>query len=890
MTHQPSDELWNKLATSLGIEVPVLKAVAYVESSGSGFLPSSSKPKVLFEGHVFHRLTGGIYDDEYPNLSYRKWSREKYSGSLAGEWRRLEAACQLNRPAALQSASWGMFQIMGFNYAYCGCPDVEAFVAMQYAGVDEQTECFARFIARPPFLEAPKSKDWETFAAAYNGPAHAKNNYVGKLSKAYEQARSEQPAAERPRAARTRAKRTKTAMPPGRPAFAPVQSFQRRTARRRNVRPDPVDLRDWEYRPSIAVAPPETLLPNDPRRPKDQGETNACTGFALATVIEYLLVRAGRPAETISGFMLYSMARRYDEWSEADENDDTGSSLRGALKGWARHGASIEALWKTSPMPKAKKPKNGKAEWWKGDWWLDAVKRPMGAYYRIAPENIRDIHVALREAGAVYASAFTHDGWDALLGDEELLPPTSADELPIIEPGKGNTDQGHAFAIVGYTQKGFIVQNSWGPCWGRAGLAVLPYSDWLQNAMDCWVVQLGVVTVEHETVAREPTIRIGPAGRAVLSSNETLANHEIAPFVINMENEGRLSQRGRFRTKDDDLEALLLTHLRCARARWGIAPGEPVDVAIYAHGGLTNEDTAAAAARAWIPHLYTHRIFPVFIMWETGAIKTLRNLFEDFVKGEEELAAAGGRLERFRERLSEWKDARLEGLVRFPGGKMWREMKQNASALSGHPHAGLVKLFRLFQRDDICRAIAPIRLHLIGHSAGSIVHAHLGERAARWIANRKGKARVLELSSLSFLAPALRLDEFVARLGPIGVADGRIPVLIANLTDAAERTDESCRPYGRSLLYLVSRSFEDPVETPLVGMERHLVPALATSLWNAQIRQLPCPGGSWDARSAATRATTHGGVDDDPAVRQAVASFIRESASSRSAAKSRALA
>lgn len=122
MTHQPSDELWNKLATSLGIEVPVLKAVAYVESSGSGFLPSSSKPKVLFEGHVFHRLTGGIYDDEYPNLSYRKWSREKYSGSLAGEWRRLEAACQLNRPAALQSASWGMFQIMGFNYAYCGAP------------------------------------------------------------------------------------------------------------------------------------------------------------------------------------------------------------------------------------------------------------------------------------------------------------------------------------------------------------------------------------------------------------------------------------------------------------------------------------------------------------------------------------------------------------------------------------------------------------------------------------------------------------------------------------------------------------------------------------------------------------------------------------------------
>src|SRR5690606_27018861 len=187
-------------------------------------------------------------------------------------------------------------------------------------------------------------------------------------------------------------------------------------------------------------------------------------------------------------------------------------------------------------------------------------------------------------------------------------------------------------------------------------------SDWLRNAMDCWVVQLGVVTVEHEIVAKEPTIRVGPAGRAVISSNETLANHEIAPFVINMENEGRLSQRGRFRTKDDDLEALLMTHLRVARERWEIPEGEAVDVAIYAHGGLTDEGAAAETARTWIPHLYSNRIFPIFLMWETGAGKTLRNLFQDVVKGEAELAAAGGRFDRFKERFAEWKDARLEGL------------------------------------------------------------------------------------------------------------------------------------------------------------------------------------------------------------------------------------
>jgi hypothetical protein len=92
-----------------------------------------------------------------------------------------------------------------------------------------------------------------------------------------------------------------------------------------------------------------------------------------------------------------------------------------------------------------------------------------------------------------------------------------------------------------------------------------------------------------------------------------------------------------------------------------------------------------------------------------------------------------------------------------------------------------------------------------------------------------------------------------------------------------ERNDDTCKPYGHSLLYLVSRSFEQNEETPLLGMERHLVPALASHPWAVNVRQLRCPGGMWAGGSAATRATTHGGVDDDHAVREAVAAFIRGS-------------
>src|SRR3546814_8889371 len=79
--------------------------------------------------------------------------------------------------------------------------------------------------------------------------------------------------------------------------------------------------------------------------------------------------------------------------------------------------------------------------------------------------------------------------------------------------------------------------------------------------MDCWVVQLGVVTAEHDAVSHATSLRVdAKTGRAVISSDPTLGDHEISPFVVDMENEGRLSERGRFRTDRDDLRLLVEHH------------------------------------------------------------------------------------------------------------------------------------------------------------------------------------------------------------------------------------------------------------------------------------------------------------------------------------------
>ena len=123
---------------------------------------------------------------------------------------------------------------------------------------------------------------------------------------------------------------------------------------KRNVVPDSIDLRDRPYQPTVAVIPGAALEPKTDIPVLNQGDTNACTGFSLASVIYHLQHTAKRkPAQcSVSPFMLYSMARRYDEFP-GDPAADTGSSLRGAMKGWYKHGACASQLWTAEKMPSA---------------------------------------------------------------------------------------------------------------------------------------------------------------------------------------------------------------------------------------------------------------------------------------------------------------------------------------------------------------------------------------------------------------------------------------------------------------------------------------------------------------------------------------------------------
>jgi N-acetylmuramidase len=172
-------------AADLGVGVAEVKAVQSVESAGSGFI-EDGRPVIRFEAHVFSRRTKHFFDAVYPNISVRKRNDSLVQGGAAGrkrEYDRLQKAMMLDRAAALESTSWGLFQIMGFNYAAVNLRSAEELVAAMYESEGEQLKLFGEFVKKKGLTDFLKNKDWAGFARHYNGSEYG--DYDKKMERAY---------------------------------------------------------------------------------------------------------------------------------------------------------------------------------------------------------------------------------------------------------------------------------------------------------------------------------------------------------------------------------------------------------------------------------------------------------------------------------------------------------------------------------------------------------------------------------------------------------------------------------------------------------------------------------------------------------------------------------
>lgn len=181
---------FEQAAKSLDVEVAAIKAVHEVESGGrSGFL-KDGRPVILFEGHIFwsELKKRGVdpekYSDEYSDVLFQKWNKASYIGGIA-EYDRLGKASKIHNDAALCSASWGMFQIMGFNHKLCEFATIQDYVESIKQSANNHLISFVKFIKNTRLDKPLRELDWKTFAKRYNGPGYEQNKYDKKLEAAY---------------------------------------------------------------------------------------------------------------------------------------------------------------------------------------------------------------------------------------------------------------------------------------------------------------------------------------------------------------------------------------------------------------------------------------------------------------------------------------------------------------------------------------------------------------------------------------------------------------------------------------------------------------------------------------------------------------------------------
>jgi hypothetical protein len=187
---------YKKLADEFGINIPLIKTVISVESSGSGFIltePNPTFPKILLEAHYVYKITKTPVNSINSKLSQPTWGRgRQYYLGGAMEWtKRLLPLMDIlsdhkeDPLTACLCCSWGMGQVMGTNFKLADCKNIQQFVEENHAGEYWQARHMMSFVKNTGLLNPLKERNWAKFARGYNGPGYAQNKYDIKLAQAY---------------------------------------------------------------------------------------------------------------------------------------------------------------------------------------------------------------------------------------------------------------------------------------------------------------------------------------------------------------------------------------------------------------------------------------------------------------------------------------------------------------------------------------------------------------------------------------------------------------------------------------------------------------------------------------------------------------------------------
>ncbi len=555
-----------------------------------------------------------------------------------------------------------------------------------------------------------------------------------------------------------------------------------------DARSDVPDRRDRIYRPSLGTAKAAI----DPRRQggwwhpgrvRNQGEDPSCTGHALAAAVDHLLAierleidGARDPTPSLerlqqpyaSAFMIYGNAQLHDEW---DGEGYSGSSLRGALKGFQLNGlCSIETAAELLDQASANGPRIGQSGW---RWYTnrlvmaDARNVMLGAYYRVLPV-LADMHCALDESRVLVATARIHAGWyrpdgEHLVSFDESRPPAATGY--------------HAFAVIGYETRGWIVQNSWGSSWGDRGVAIWSYADWAHNIADVWALRLAAPIPDtfRYSVGMQGTT--APTGVTSLRERSKPTRMDVLGHMVPIE-DGRLVGHGRYHhdtpTLMETVDIINRRHTWKKQLESGQAMAPDVTkasqrdllyrhVLLYALGGTRDQTEAARLVRMLHPVFRANGIYPVFLTWDSGLWCELRKGVGRLIDAMTDRTDAGGHAPS--QTLARLIEIEATGVPARLSRELERSMRRffvrDAQDADGYRSDGIKLLHWMLKKLSWRHRQGGMSYHIATHDFGA---RFILELLAKY--EKVGRNNAPVFSSLHLVSPLIDHDCFERQLVP----------------------------------------------------------------------------------------------------------------------------
>lgn len=188
-----SDNDYETAAKELGVEKEVLMAISKQESKGSSF-KAVKQATILFERHKMYRLlikkgnTKASVDalsKKYPSIV----NEDSGGYNDMTSYDKLKTAKSIDYDCAVQSCSWGKFQVMRFHYANLYSSPRELEKAMNMCEL-QQFKYFVLYLKKTNgMVDALKNKNWEGIATLYNGSKWKEKNpeYANNIKRYYNQ-------------------------------------------------------------------------------------------------------------------------------------------------------------------------------------------------------------------------------------------------------------------------------------------------------------------------------------------------------------------------------------------------------------------------------------------------------------------------------------------------------------------------------------------------------------------------------------------------------------------------------------------------------------------------------------------------------------------------------